>query len=88
VTSRRATARRVLREEVIDVDEAALLARRVAIMELWTDAAELILNQVSASLEHLHDDVRAIREALHIPRPECYPPADDVHDVDAGVERP
>lgn len=70
------------------MDEEAHLARRVAIMELWTGAAELILDQLSAALEHQHEDLRAIREALHIPRPECYPPADDVHDVDAGVERP
>jgi len=66
------------------MDEAAQLARRVAIMELWTDAAELILDQVSDSLEHLHDDVRAIRAALHIPRPECYPAPDDAGDVGEG----
>jgi hypothetical protein len=37
-------------------------------------AGELV--RVSGNLDHLHDDVVAIREVAHVPRPECYPDAE------------
>ena len=39
------------------------------------DDGERRLARLADNLDHLHDDVIALRERANVPRPECYPPA-------------
>jgi len=50
----------------------SLLSRLQGVMDKL--AGELV--RISGNLDHLHDDVVAIREVAHVPRPECYPDAE------------
>jgi hypothetical protein len=44
----------------------------------WSDDLWAAFDTLEAKLDHLHADVRAMREWMRIPRPECYPL--EVHD--------
>ena len=43
-------------------------------LESWWDG----LDRIESKLDHLHDDLVAMREWMRIPRPACYPL--EVHD--------
>lgn len=44
----------------------------------WTDDLWAAFDTLEEKLDHLHEDVKAMREWMRIPRPECYPL--EVHD--------
>jgi hypothetical protein len=60
------------------------LPERMAALEEWSDAVQAIVEQLLATIDHMHDDLVALREWARIPRPACYPAIDQEPEEPVG----